>query len=464
MSDAPQAPSASAVPHVSPYRQPDLRLPAARPKSATNFAVNCIGLLAVFGCFYGMRGWTAPIQTKVVAILAITAIPIGLIDLCVFKVHRRESTGLDWDRPFSPDFGRVVTKLLGLGLTIGGVAFAYWVFPEYHGSFYDPYYALLNRFSVALIIITPVYFTLMDGHMKQPKDTYWQLGRLVLMRPEDLRAKDVGNHVRSWLVKGFFLPLMVVYAHQDVANILNFKPDGMAWNDPRLYDFLSLSGYGVDLVFCVFGYILSFRLFDSHVRSAEPTMYGWTVALFCYMPFFSIFDRQYVGYGGVDFKSWLSDYPTVRGLWGFATFFLVATYSLATVAFGWRFSNLTHRGILTGGPYRFTKHPAYVAKNLSWWFVAVPFVSHNDPLDGFRRSICLLCINSMYFFRARTEERHLSRDPVYVQYALWMNEHSMFAWLGRAIPVLQYKPPPGYQPPDARRDEPSPVSAEKAAE
>jgi hypothetical protein len=46
----------------------------------------------------------------------------------------------------------------------------------------------------------------------------------------------------------------------------------------------------------------------------------------------------------------------------------------------------------------------------------------------------------MYFMRAKTEERHLSRDPVYVQYALWMNEHGVLRFLNR-IPGLKYKPP-----------------------
>jgi hypothetical protein len=112
---------------------------------------------------------------------------------------------------------------------------------------------------------------------------------------------------------------------------------------------------------------------------------------------------------------------------------------LATVAFGIRFSNLTHRGILTNGPYRWTKHPAYVSKNLSWWLLSIPFI----PMDGWdnlvKHSLALLCINFMYFMRAKTEEWHLSRDPTYVQYALWMNEHGVLRFLNR-ISLFGYKP------------------------
>jgi hypothetical protein len=54
---------------------------------------------------------------------------------------------------------------------------------------------------------------------------------------------------------------------------------------------------------------------------------------------------------------------------------LTGIYAWATVAFGFRFSNLTHRGILTHGPYAWTKHPAYVSKNLFWWCAVLPFLS-----------------------------------------------------------------------------------------
>ena len=106
-----------------------------------------------------------------------------------------------------------------------------------------------------------------------------------------------------------------------------------------------------------------------------------------------------------------------------------------------RFSNLTHRGILTNGPYRFTKHPAYVSKNLSWWMISVPFVMvENNPWLSVKHCIALGIINFMYFMRAKTEERHLSRDPTYVQYALWMNEHGALRFLNR-IPFMKYRPP-----------------------
>jgi hypothetical protein len=111
------------------------------------------------------------------------------------------------------------------------------------------------------------------------------------------------------------------------------------------------------------------------------------------------------------------------------------------VTFGCRFSNLTHRGILTNGPFALTKHPHYLFKNISWWLVVVPFISKTSFLDSVRACLMLAMFNFIYFMRARTEERHLSRDPAYVAYALWMNDHSIMSWLGRIAPVFRYKPP-----------------------
>jgi protein-S-isoprenylcysteine O-methyltransferase Ste14 len=90
--------------------------------------------------------------------------------------------------------------------------------------------------------------------------------------------------------------------------------------------------------------------------------------------------------------------------------------------------------------YRFTKHPAYVSKNLSWWLASTPWVVGGGTFwEAVRRCVLLGCVNFIYFMRARTEERHLSGDPTYVAYAQWMNEHGVLAFLGRWLPALRYQ-------------------------
>ncbi len=87
---------------------------------------------------------------------------------------------------------------------------------------------------------------------------------------------------------------------------------------------------------------------------------------------------------------------------------LTAIYAWATFAFGIRFSNLTYRGVLTNGPYRWTRHPAYLSKNLFWWLSAMPFlVTTGSLLEAVRNTVFLGVISAIYYWRARTEEAHL---------------------------------------------------------
>jgi steroid 5-alpha reductase family enzyme len=109
------------------------------------------------------------------------------------------------------------------------------------------------------------------------------------------------------------------------------------------------------------------------------------------------------------------------------------------VVFGLRFSNLTHRGIITNGPYRWLRHPAYVTKSLSWWLIAVPFVPvQGDILEAVRLSALLLLLNGVYALRAWTEERHLRRDPAYVRYAEWIDQHGLAVRLRRLASVVSF--------------------------
>ena len=106
------------------------------------------------------------------------------------------------------------------------------------------------------------------------------------------------------------------------------------------------------------------------------------------------------------------------------------------MAFGLRFSNLTHRGIITHGPYAWTRHPAYLSKNLFWWLSTMPLLTVSGSLaDAARNTLLMGVVAGVYYWRARTEERHLGADPAYRAYSEWATRRApvprFFRWLGR---------------------------------
>jgi hypothetical protein len=334
---------------------------------------------------------------------------------------------------------RAAVRLVGLSATLLLIAFAYWLLPEYAGTFYQPFWNYLRTLSPVLLLV-PFYFVWIDTRLNEDDDEYLAFGRLVLGRWGSGNSALIRRHLLGWTVKGFFLPLMTVYLVNEIAS--TYQAYGAGGMQALLnYEFLYHLIFAVDVLFCVVGYTCTTRLLDSHIRSVEPTMLGWVAALICYQPFYSVIGQYYLQYqGNLYWDSWLNGWPGVRAAWAGAILVLLSIYTLSTVAFGVRFSNLTHRGVITGGPYRFTKHPAYIAKNLSWWLISVPFVSGQGAALAFRHCCLLLLLNLVYYIRARTEERHLSWDPKYVAYAEWIEQHGMLRRLGRLFPLLRYRP------------------------
>lgn len=336
---------------------------------------------------------------------------------------------------------RVGVRGCGMLATAALVALAYALFPEYRGDFYDPYWQFLRALA-PLAWLAPLYLLWADRRLADPRDEYHEFGLAVLGRWRDWRRPVVARHLLGWLVKAFFLPLMVVYAENEI------RATGLALQEidrqtaMSLYSVCYHLSYMIDLLFCVVGYASATRLFDNHIRSVDSTVGGWLAALICYQPFYSVIGRYYLQYeDGIYWDNWLQAWPALRAIWGSIIVVLLLIYSLSTVAFGLRFSNLTNRGIICDGPYRYSKHPAYLAKNLSWWLISVPFISDQGWGVALRDCALLGLLNLVYFARARTEERHLSADSGYVAYALWINEHGLFRGLARALPWLRYRAP-----------------------
>jgi hypothetical protein len=406
----------------------DASIVAERPRSASGALTGAAGIAAALGSAFLLRDWSQAGTIKTLAVLFASAgVMIG-VDLIVYRVQGNAGREMTWRPKRGLDLLRVGQKLVGFWATIGVIAALYALIPEYRDPFYAPFKEAALSLLPALLVASPFYIVYVDRRQDQPCDAYAQLAMLLGgTRPADWGPLQ--THLRGWLVKAFFTPLMFVYVHNDLADI--WSSQSMAPLDfrhvfERLYDLFFL----FDVLLATVAYTLTLRILDNHVRSVEPTIGGWIICVICYRPLTAV-QAPYIQYE-LDKVYWgdvFAPYPLLYILWGSAILGLVFVYVWSTAAFGLRFSNLTHRGIITHGPYRWVKHPAYLAKNLSWWMISVPFIAGAGWRVAAQSCLMLGAVNLIYYLRARTEERHLAADPVYRDYQGYIARHGLFARL-----------------------------------
>ncbi len=417
---------------------------AAPPASVTNGWICLAGLGAVSAGLV-MMAWLEVATLWATAIaLVLVALPMALGDLIVLKVHRRPTAGLKSPGdPLDPiDTARVATKLLGLGVMIALLALFYWAMPIYGRDFYAPFITLATWSLPLVVVLTVPYVVWIDRRMTAPKDGAWHWGRLCLGRWRGRDGQTLKTFLLGWVIRAFFLPLMVS-GFYDVIGWVMTNPVGGGFDNAfgTVAWFFKVAVFA-DLAFVSIGYVVTLRLLDNHIRSVNPLVIGWLVALICYQPFWSVIANQYLSYNdGFGWWDWLKDDSVLLYAWAGLMVLANILWVWANMTFGLRFSNLTHRGILTNGPYRWTKHPSYIAKNIYWWLLSVPFISLTSWEDALRNCLLLLVVNAIYVARARTEERHLSEDLTYVAYAEWIERHGLFRWIGRLVPALAYRAP-----------------------
>ena len=432
------------------------RAAPSRPESAVGHGVGLAGLVGLGGWLLIARIYGLDGPLSALSACAACGLPMIAWSLLVDRVQERPSTGLDLAlrRPWSEAIDLTATKLAGLWATWAVLAVLYWIGRWYALGGYPWALGVLATALPALAALSIPYLLWIDRRMVEPHDGCWQAGAAVTGRWGEVDRALLAGHARVWAVKGFFLAFMLSILPGALGRIIDTPVAVMVAHPVNLAGVLVAGMFAVDVMFATAGYVLTARPLDAHIRSAEPTVAGWVAALACYPPFALMFaNRDYVGplhynAGSVaGEESWsVALAGSTFALWviGAVLVALTAFYAWATVAFGLRFSNLTHRGILTHGPYRFTRHPAYLSKNAFWWLATLPFLAA-DPRDAVRNTALMALVSGVYYWRARTEERHLGRDPTYRAYFSWMEEWGWWPrltrrWLRRE-PLGQHRVP-----------------------
>lgn len=413
-----------------------------RPVSDVSAGVGLSGLAGLLVWLMVCRNWGViadalalpglhtPLAGPYAALIALVASggPMVAWSLLVDKVHRRASTGIDWTAPRAVrdcvDIS--MTKLAGLWATWALIAAIYCLGRWYWRGNYLFAMDVLGFCAPALFLGAIPYVLWLDRVLVQPRDGAWHFGAMLIGR-EAYDLEQVWHHLRAWAVKGFFIAFMLSIV------TLGFMEEVRAdWihvaGDPATIGAVTIDFmFMVDVQIAMVGYLLTIKPLDAQIRTANPLLAGWVAALICYPPFIQMGGGAVLDYhpNTADWSVWLEGHKALLWLWAVVLVALTAIYAWATVAFGIRFSNLTYRGVLTNGPYAWTRHPAYLAKNAFWWLQTLPFLATSHSMvDAVRNTVTLGLVSAVYYWRARTEEAHLlAADAKYRAYHAWMAEY-----------------------------------------
>jgi len=282
-----------------------------------------------------------------------------------------------------------------------------------------------------ILLLVPRYVAWAGRYLGDAEDDHERFGQ-VLRGQRVWLWSEHGNYLLAWAVKFFFIPMMYAFLVDALENMMLFSRQ---WNPAVLVLGLFMFGLCCDLLIAFAGYLFAMRLLGGEIRSMDGTWLGWLACMICYPPMLEILRYVKQQTDSVIWSDWLL--PNDPLYWGWA---LLVTgswfvYWLSTASFGLRFSNLSWRGLVDRGPYRYTKHPAYLAKNIYWWLHTVPFIGVQDWTDLLRNILGLTFVSLVYYLRARTEEVHLLAYPEYAAYAARIERDGLFAKGRRLIGV-----------------------------
>ncbi len=283
----------------------------------------------------------------------------------------------------------------------------------------------LYLFFPAVMALLVWHVVWVDRRQEAPEDDYYWLGMLLRGRSTRLPTRQF---MLSLSLKIFFIPTMYGFL---VVSLTVLLDQGLPGSFSHFIRWLFLFGVSYDLTVATAGYVFCSRLFGNDIRGIDQTWGGWAACLVCYPPFLYLIHQMRDGADFIVWTDWLSPDSALYWIWGGMICLTWFVYWISTAHFGLRFANLSWRGLVDVGLYRYVKHPAYLSKNLYWWLHAVPFAGYLSGMDLFLHLLVMSTISLVYFIRAKTEERHLVQYPEYRAYLSRMNNAGLLHALGR---------------------------------
>ncbi len=330
------------------------------------------------------------------------------------------------------------------GLCVVGTVWS--TLSAYQDPYYASFFAVVPLMFIGTLFVSPFFILAAETTLGPSARGGYQLGLLALGRIREINWYFLRDNIIVWLIRGFFLPLNFC---ELVRTVNIFRGHGLVvfhgpWMANEYYVLLII--YGLILAAVTPGYIFGSRLLRTETTEVSHSWSAWVVTLACYAPFEAAVFGGWFNYNPstpnpVWFEPWVSHLqylPTILQTVGGLIIILSLIHLWGEAQFGLRSSNLSNRGVITTGPYRFCKHPVYAAKCAVWLLIWLPFLSGTHALDGLRLTVLWAGICGIYFLRAVAEEKILSTDPAYVAYALWIDEHGIAKDLGALLPPLRF--------------------------
>lgn len=339
------------------------------------------------------------------------------------------------------------TKWVGSMTGLALVLFCWWAMQEYQRAQYSPLFVVLPDGLMITPIIVFLTHLFTEWRLGPSGGDGKDLGLFTLGRWKDAKWEGIRDELLTWFIKGFFfainfceLPKTLKIFRGREEDILN-----MPW--PQMQPVIVWISYALIIAAIMPGYLFSARILGTHVRRIADTWFAYIVTLICYSPMVQGVFARWANFHPVTpesdwMKPWVSQFHgdeillyTIGGL----IIFFECIHYWAEGIFGLRSSNLCNRGIITAGPFHFCKHPVYAAKCASWLLIWLPFMSGDTWLECVWLTIAFIIVCVIFGARGWAEERILAEDPVYVQYALWIDQHGIFAWAGKLVPLLSFR-------------------------
>ncbi len=292
----------------------------------------------------------------------------------------------------------------------------------FKNELYSAYFNDSVIFSPVVFCIFFIWVVYLDQRQENPEDEYYRFSNDLVYKNKKLKIYK--TFLLASLVKVFYIPFMYGAAITAIYQVLIM--DNIIKNPAIFLTYLFFLGLSFDVVSAFGGYLFSSKFFSTETISVDETWVGWLVCLICYPPFLIIyrfFTKQVDDYIWTD---WVAPDQFLYWLWALLICMAWIFYWFSTMSFGFRFSNLSWRGLVNNGLYRYIKHPAYLSKNIYWWLHTVPFFGVFG-LDLYKNLLALSCVSLIYYLRAKTEERHLMNFVEYREYSHWISENGLWA-------------------------------------